>query len=540
MSEEHTLKKYLGKEFQTKLLWQLVTEPEFAEKTIPLLEVAYWDDATYKRFFYILSQHLAEYTKPANLQNNSVYQAIRNFNKVTNTTEIELLDAVADQLKNWNNRVINHELEHDGDDIQKDTINFIKQQEYRKVSDFIQSNIKQGEHGGSFLFDIETKLKVISQIGNDEDMGIEIMENVGRALRKEFRKPIPTGIAAIDLLTKGGLGNGEIGIILAPSGVGKSTILSYIANTGYNNGYNVLQIIFEDNEDDIRRKHYAKWSGIPLSEMDDRLEEVNERINDWHKNNKFGTLRIKKFSQEDTTMPRVRQYVENYRKKFGIRFDLIVLDYIDVLEPHKRSTDQNASELQIIKSFEGMAHELDIPCWTAIQTNRTGFGAELVDTSQMGGNIKRAQKTHFLMSVAKTQEQKLIGQANIAILKARMAQDGHVFRDCRFNNNTMEIMITDDIIPASSRAELQTKTITDEQISDFHATMAAKSENQELDPHKHVNDVKDGIEDVQIINDTEDVYETMHTSEKLSDDKISEIDRLLLERTKNQDVMKNK
>ena len=165
-------------------------------------------------------------------------------------------------------------------------------------------------------------------------------------------------------------GGGEIGIILAPSGVGKSTILSYIANTAYGHGLNVLQIIFEDKPDDIRRKHFAKWTDIPLSEIDDNREEVHRKIIEWHKKTDHGRLVLKKFSQEDTTMPKIRQYIEKYRKKHGVVFNIVILDYIDVLESHKKSADQNASELAIIKAFEGMAHDLDIPCWTAIQTNR--------------------------------------------------------------------------------------------------------------------------------------------------------------------------
>lgn len=370
MTEKYTLDGYLGDDFQLKCLWQLITEPEFAEKTIPLIEISYFDDPTFKRFFSVIRQYMETYGTPPNLQNKSILSAIRKFNKKTDITEIEMLDAVAVKIKNWNDRVMNKELAHDGLVVQKETLNFIKQQEYRKVASHILNGVKEGNNTDVFLYEVEEKIKKISEIGDDDDMGIEIMENVARALKPEFRKAIPTGILGIDILTRGGLGNGEIGIILAPSGVGKSTILSYIANTAYNHEYNVLQLIFEDTEDQIRRKHYAKWSKIPLSEMDYNLEEVHRRCLDWHKNNKFGRLIVKKFSQEDTTMPKIRQFIEKYRKKHGIKFDIVILDYIDVLESHKRSVDQNASELAIIKSFEAMASDLDIPCWTAIQTNR--------------------------------------------------------------------------------------------------------------------------------------------------------------------------
>lgn len=534
MVQEHTISEYLGTDFQLKILWQLVSEPEFAEKTIPLLEISYFDDATFKRFFSVINQYVELYGKPPNLQNKSILHAIRKFTKKNDPTEIELLDAVAIQLNNWNERVLNKELQHDGDTIQKETLNFIKQQEYRKIASYIQNEVKQGNNSDEFLYILETDLKKIGDIGDEDDMGIEIMDNVGRALTKEFRKPIPTGIKGIDILTNGGLGGGEIGIILAPSGVGKSTILTFIANTAYSLGLNVLQIIFEDKEDDIRRKHYAKWSGIPLSQMDDNLVKVNDNITKWHEDNRHGRLIIKKFSQEDTTMSKVRQYVARYKKKFGLTFDIIILDYLDVLEPHTRGLDQNAGELQIIKSFEGMAHELDIPCWTALQTNRSGFGAELVDTGQMGGNIKRAQKTHFLMSVAKTQEQKLIGQANIAILKARMGADGHVFKDCIFNNDTMEIALTDEV---TNSRKIILPEITEEKVEQFNEQFKARSENEEAEMYIN-NDETEHIEPIAI-EDGREILKNLHDGEDIGDKKKTNITELLRQQRKDQDVMKN-
>lgn len=530
MTDVQTLDGYLGPNFQLQCLWQLITEPEFAEKTIPLLEISYFDDPTYKRFFNIIRQYFSTYGMPPNLQSKSILTGIRKFVKASDTTEIELLDAVAVQIKNWNERVLNKDIPNDGEMIQRETVSFIKQQEYRKMATFVLNGVKEGNNSDHFLYEVDDMVKKIGDIGDDEDMGIEIMENVSRALQKEFRKAVPTGIEGIDTLTKGGLGGGEMGIILAGTGIGKSTILTYIANTAYNHGLNALQIIFEDKEDDIRRKHYAKWSGIPLSEIDDRRDEVHQKIVDWHKNNTYGRLIIKKFSQEDTTMPKIRQYVEKYRKKHGVKFDIIVLDYIDVLEGHKRSVDQNATELQIIKSFEGMADELNIPCWTAIQANRTGYDSEVLQTSQMSGNIKRAQKTHFLMSIAKTADQKLDGQANIAILKARMAQDGHIFRDCIFNNNTMEIRITDDILPASTRAMLATQTITPEKLETFNAIISATKENEE--PEEYVKP------DDTIEIDSEVILNKIHTNADITNGEKNDINKKLDQMASGQDVMK--
>jgi predicted ATP-dependent serine protease len=90
----------------------------------------------------------------------------------------------------------------------------------------------------------------------------DIFSNLDTVLDEDFRHPIPIGIPGIDRLLKGGLAKGEIGVILAPTGVGKTTILTKIANTAFNLGYNVLQIFFEDNPKIVQRKHFTLWTGI--------------------------------------------------------------------------------------------------------------------------------------------------------------------------------------------------------------------------------------------------------------------------------------
>ena len=124
MTDVQTLDGYLGPNFQLQCLWQLITEPEFAEKTIPLLEISYFDDPTYKRFFNIIRQYFSTYGMPANLQSKSILTGIRKFVKASDTTEIELLDAVAIQIKNWNERVLNKDIPNDGDMIQRETVSF--------------------------------------------------------------------------------------------------------------------------------------------------------------------------------------------------------------------------------------------------------------------------------------------------------------------------------------------------------------------------------------------------------------------------------
>ena len=446
---ENTLTAYLGPEFQQRLMWQLLVEPEFAEKIIPDLAIEYFDDPNLKRLFIIVLEYFKEFDKVPNLQNQSIHQAINKYKTPNNIIEEESLFAVIKRITLWNERIINKSMLYDGDVVQKSAKIFIKQQEYRKIAEHIQTKVKSGEIKNKHeIAAIEDRFIKISHIGEDEDDAKSVGDGLRNALRPEFRQTIPTGIETIDVLTGGGLGKGEIGVVLTPSGVGKTTFLTKVANTAFEQHKNVAQIIFEDTSDQIQRKHSVIWADSALTKIKDDLDEI-ERVYQIGKAKcedleGKGRLIIKRFSQEDTTMKDIRNWMSSFEKKWGFKFDILVLDYLDCVESHKRGQDRTEAELTVIKGFEALASDFDIPAWTAIQSNRSGFDAEFVEAHQSGGSIKRIQKAHFFMSVAKTPAQKEAHFANIRIIKARFAQDGQTFEDCVFNNDTMKIIIDDE------------------------------------------------------------------------------------------------
>lgn len=386
---ENTLTSYLGQEFQQRLMWQLLVEPEFAEKTIPSLAIEYFDDPNLKRLFIIILEFYKEFDKVPNLQNQSIQQAINKYKTPNNRIEEESLFAVIEKIKLWNERIINKQLLYDGDVVQKQTTSFIKQQEYRKIGEFILEKTKNGEiKNKQTIANIEDKFQKVAHIGDEEDYGTDVFEGIDRVLRKEFRKTIPTGVHVIDTLTGGGLGKGEIGLILSPSGAGKTTLLTKIANTAYDAEKNVLQIIIEDTVEQIQRKHFTIWSGVALSKIDENNKIVSDfayRKAEAMKGK--GNLLIKRFSSDGTTMVDIRNWMLRHQKKYGFKFDILILDYLDCLDSHKKTADRTEAELVIVKSFEALAVDFDIPAWTAIQTGRC-LGLDTIVNIKNVGDVK--------------------------------------------------------------------------------------------------------------------------------------------------------
>jgi replicative DNA helicase len=256
-------------------------------------------------------------------------------------------------------------------------------------------------------------------------------------LEDDYRHPIPMGIPGIDRLLKGGLARGEIGVILAPTGVGKSTILTKIANHAFNMGNNVLQIFFEDNQKVIQRKHYTLWTKIHPDDLSEKREEVILKVKEVEET-MTNKLILKKLPSDTVTMLQIKNQIRKMVAD-GTKIDMVLLDYIDCVVPDKHLGDEWKSEGSVMRAFEAMCHEMNLVGWTATQGNRASISSEVVTTDQMGGSIKKAQVGHVIITVAKTLQQKELKLATIAITKSRIGDDGVVFENCKFDNAMIDI-----------------------------------------------------------------------------------------------------
>jgi hypothetical protein len=319
--------------------------------------------------------------------------------------------------------------------IQDIAMKFCKQQELKKSIKKIQKIIDLGDI--EQYDECEAILRKALDHGDNKDDGMGIFENIKDVLKDDFRKPIRTGIKGLDEVMDGGLSKGELAVILAPFGVGKTTMITKIANTAMNDGNKVLQIFFEDNPKVIQRKHISCWSGIDLNSLSLHKDAIMELCDEKQKEGN-GILKLKKFPSDGTTIPIIRQYI---RKKIaeGFKPDVVLLDYIDCVEPSRRFDDVFSGEGSVMRQFESMLSEFEIAGWTAVQGNRSSIKANVVEADQMGGSIKKGQIGHFIVSIAKNLDQKENGTATMAILKSRFGKDGIIFEDIVFDNARIQI-----------------------------------------------------------------------------------------------------
>lgn len=418
---------YLGLDFQVRLIAQILTDKKYANNLMDILDANYFEDEFMRKIAITIK---SAYEK---------HEVVPDMSSL----EMRLMDTAKDDIQRdfiirQLRRVKDADL-NETEWIQERALKFCKQQELKKSVKEIQKIIDKGDIDD--YDQCEEILKRALETGDGKDDGIDVFHDMASVLSDDFRKPIPTGIKGLDECMDGGLSKGELGVILAPFGVGKTTMITKIANTAKNVGLNVLQIFFEDNPKVIQRKHLSCWSTHNLNDLTNHRDELNEIAA--RKSEEKGQLRLKKFSSDGTTIPHIRQYIRKLIAQ-GFRPDIVLIDYIDCIQSSKAFKESWDAEGNVMRQFETMLSELDIAGWTAVQGNRSSINAEVVEASQIGGSIKKGQIGHFIVSIAKSLDQKESGHANIAILKSRFGKDGIIFNDAIFNNGNMQIEIVED------------------------------------------------------------------------------------------------
>jgi replicative DNA helicase len=415
--------EYLGNTFQLQLLNQIILDKDFSHSIIDVIENNYFEN----KYFKIIIQMIREYYVK--------YDHTPSFETLEQITKSELQQEIASKIVLDTIKKIKDAPIDGVAFVQEKALKFCKQQELQKVMGKAQKIIDGGEFENYDA--LEEMVRGALQVGAKDTSAMDVFSNMDQVLDDDYRHPIPMGIPGIDRLLKGGLAKGEIGVILAPTGVGKSTILTKIANHAFNLGNNVLQIFFEDNPKVIQRKHYTLWTKIHPDELSEKRDEVIVKVKEIEESmpNK---LIMNKLPSDTITMAQIKNQIRKMVAD-GNKIDMVLLDYIDCVVPDKNLGDEWKSEGSVMRAFEAMCHEMDLVGWTATQGNRNSISSEVVTTDQMGGSIKKAQVGHVIISVAKTLQQKEMKLATIAITKSRVGDDGVVFENCKFDNAMLDI-----------------------------------------------------------------------------------------------------
>ena len=223
---------YLGYSFQVKLVKQLVEDHKFSESIISIIDPNYFDN----EYMRLVVASIKDYYEK--------YETIPSYETIFNIVKSEVRREIARESATELIKEVRESENRDCLHTQDVAIKFCKQQELKKATQKIQKILDVGDFDR--YDECEELVKQAISVGVEKDEGVDIFHGIEDVLSEDFRSPIPTGLTGIDNLMGGGLSKGELGVILAAFGVGKTTLMTRMANSAYLEGKNVVQIFFED------------------------------------------------------------------------------------------------------------------------------------------------------------------------------------------------------------------------------------------------------------------------------------------------------
>lgn len=197
------------------------------------------------------------------------------------------------------------------------------------------------------------------------------IDTVARMLEEDKYEVVPTSSKLIDMALGGGLRKGDVGLLLAGSGVAKTCIsTSFVCWNAFKNK-KVAHFVLEDKKDDIIKKYIAFITNIQPYEQHKRKAEVLERLDKYYSEYEkmlsnirgvFATKNnseIKIMSTNDIDKELERMVND------GFVPDLVIVDYYDRIK--KNGKEVWMEDERIINELLVIATKYNVALWCPTQ-----------------------------------------------------------------------------------------------------------------------------------------------------------------------------
>jgi len=389
-----------GSHFQVKVLSSLLTHKEFLINIHDILSEEYFDNQAHQ---WIINEILKYYDKYHCTPSMDVLKV-----------ELQKLDnevlrlSIREQLKSAY-QSSDEDLEY----VQEEFSTFCKNQQLKKALLNSVDLLKAGDFDGIKHL-VESALKA----GNDKNVGHEYNKDIESRFREDARVTIATPWNQVNEILQGGLGNGDFGLIFGNPGGGKSWSLVALGGYAVRMGFNVLHYTLELGEQYVGRRYDAFFSKIPVDQILQNREKIEGILPELP-----GQLIIKEFPTGRATISTIESHIRKV-EDLGIKADLIIIDYVDLLSTKKRTADRKGEIDDIYISTKGLARELNVPIWSVSQVNRAGAKDDVIEGDKAAGSYDKIMITDFCMSLSRKKQDKVNGTGRFHIMKNRYGMDG--------------------------------------------------------------------------------------------------------------------
>ena len=417
--------------FQVKTISAMFVDRIFLQQIADIILPEYFESDANVWLLDVILNHFKEYKTPPSKDVLKV--------KVTEIENDILKTAVLEQLKEVFRYMESDDLSFVKDEILK----FCKNQEMKRA---IMESVTLLKHGN--YDEIKSKMDLALKAGADTNIGLEYKKDIARRYNQAARHCIGTGWDVIDDLMDGGLACGELGVVMAPAGIGKSWLLINIGANAMRAGKTVLHYTLELNEDYVGQRYDSVIMGINAQNLKNYQDEIQERMHTLK-----GDLIVKYYPTKSVGVIGLKAHLEK-TIMLGQKPDLVLVDYGDLLKINTKKDKHEALE-ELYEDLRGMAGEYEIPVWTASQAGRSALEEDIIEADKIASSYGKVMVADFLMSLSRKVEDKMSGTGRGHVIKNRFGPDG-ITLPCKINTNNGQFQFFE---PQTSQGKETTKTM---------------------------------------------------------------------------------
>lgn len=308
---------------------------------------------------------------------------------------------------------------------------WVEHQSYAQLySDEALAAHQRGDH--EFLRKIVDSASSISTTGQ---RGFWFFDQIDEIFADTAIEHINTGFKDLNKhLNEGGPSPGEVLVILAPTGVGKTLTLINMAFSAIEDGHNVLFVTFELSTYKTAIRLASRMSRVPIREFtraniatlpEDEQEQIRNSQTKVRNvvqtgRGKMGELVIYELPPDECSVNDIYGIIETNRKIKGWVPKVVVLDYLELMlsrRNYNNSEGDYTRQKSVATEMRGLAKNEAVLVYSATQTNRSGVKAgnqgrndaaadpAHIDLDKAAESFGKAMPVDYVISLNQTEEE---------------------------------------------------------------------------------------------------------------------------------------
>lgn len=397
---------------ETAILSNLIYNEDYSRKVLPFIKKEYFQDFTEETIFNIINNYISEYNSNPEIEAVSI--------------ELQKFSLTQEQYK-----LVNSYITENIRIVKVDLEWLVNETEKWCKDKAIYNAILEGIH----IIDGKSKTKQPDSIPSilSEALSVSFDTNVGHDYleqapdRYDFYnekvEKIPFNLDFFNKITKGGLPNKSISIIVSGTGVGKSLFMCHHAANVLMQGKNVLYITLEMAEQRIAERIDANLMNISMNDLHDLPKPMYESKIEKIRKKTQGKLIVKEYPTTSAGSSHFKSLLNELELKRNFKPDMIFVDYLNICASSRLRADSIANSYVYVKSIaeelRGLAVEYNLPIMTATQVNRTGFQSSDFGMENVSESFGINATADLMFALISTEEMEKLNQLLVKQLKNR-------------------------------------------------------------------------------------------------------------------------